>query len=606
MGILYLLTVAILITSFMLLKKSDNKLNFVSWMVLSIVLFLAYNIFVCFVLGSINIHTNLICLSIVNIVFSLISGFFIWKKKEIQKYFVRYQDILGVLLVLIITFLIGSKQYTVFDKTIATASVDGSMHYSAATNFADEMIILSKIDNQTGYNFLTMQTGAYINTGIMMNIVRNICGEAAKDYITFKVFEIAMFALNGLVFYMLIADKLNTKYKTLIGLIFLALYSYAYPYTNLLYGFSYLSVAMTFCAAMLYLAKIYKDKEIDFSINLILILLAGFGIIFSYCLFVPAMFAFICLNTYIFDKEDTHKIFKKKFMWVTGLLLLVTIVGILYLVIPTFLVSTQNKLTDAIGFEGGIYKGLYIDFLFYIPFAILFIVKAIKNKKMNPILLALILVGGQAVLFLAGLAIGYVSSYYYYKIYCVIYILLVYIAVDVMTDGENSLETQVLMGTALAIFVGLILCVTFEIEVRIKMKYPGLLDSMKTSGLVGIYYDTNVDTVRNINASCVVNEDRVDLAEELGKLEDATLKNLLVGGMNTNCKAWMYVISRLNCGGESINDLQVAVVETSVADFLANPDKEYFLLYTEAKFETTENYELVFKNPAGVILKKIK
>ena len=415
-----------------------------------------------------------------------------------------------------------------------------------------------------------------------------------------------MFALNGLVFYMLIADKLNTKYKTLIGLIFLALYSYAYPYTNLLYGFSYLSVAMTFCAAMLYLAKIYKDKEIDFSINLILILLAGFGIIFSYCLFVPAMFAFICLNTYIFDKEDTHKIFKKKFMWVTGLLLLVTIVGILYLVIPTFLVSTQNKLTDAIGFEGGIYKGLYIDFLFYIPFAILFIVKAIKNKKMNPILLALIVVGAQATLFLAGLAIGYVSSYYYYKIYYIIYILLVYIAVDVMTDSENSLESQVFMGTALALFVGLILCVTFEIEVRVKMKYPGLLDNIKSNGLVGIYNDTNIDTVRNINASCIVNEERVELAEELGKVEGATLKNLLVGGMNTNCKAWMYVISRLDCGGESINDLQVAIVETSVEDFLANEEKEYFLLYTGETYQTTEDYEVLFQNEEGVILKKIK
>ena len=33
-----------------------------------------------------------------------------------------------------------------------------------------------------------------------------------------------------------------------------------------------------------------------------------------------------------------------------------------------------------------------------------------------------------------------------------------------MTDGENSLETQVLMGTALAIFVGLILCVTFDVS----------------------------------------------------------------------------------------------------------------------------------------------
>lgn len=602
MGIIYIISTIILLVAFLLKKKSDKQLNLVTWITLSLILYLGYNIFVCFVVGSINIPTNLLCLTIINLFVSMILGLRIIDDEARQTYFVRKQDIIAVILVIAITVFVGVDQYRPLDKTVATASIDGPMHYSAATNFADNMIILSKIDNTTGYNFLTMQPGAYINTGILMNVVRTL-SPFAKDFVTYKCFEIAVFALNILGFYILISDKLTSKYKTVIGFVFLALYAFAYPYTSLLYGFSYLSVSIAFCTAMFYLAKMSRNKEINFKMELICIVLAGVGIIFSYCLFVPCMFAFICINTYLFDKEDKHKLFKKKAVWVTGLLLLVTVVGILYLVIPTFLVSTQNKLTDAIGFEGGIYKGLFIDFLFYVPFVILMIARAIKEKKFTPIMLALIIVGGQAAVFLAGLALGIVSSYYYYKIYYVLYILLVYIAVDVMISTENF-EMRVGMVTCLTLFVGLILCVTTEFETRLQMKYPGLMDKLTSPNLVGIYYDTNVQMEKNINVSCIVDANRVELAEHIGKVEGITLDNMLVGGMNTNCKAWLYVIAGIDCGGASINELQTAVVETTVEDWLEDEEKEFFVLFTNEEFHSTEEYRLVVQNPAGVVLKK--
>ena len=134
---------------------------------------------------------------------------------------------------------------------------------------------------------------------------------------------------------------------------------------------------------------------------------------------------------------------------------------------------------------------------------------------------------------------------------------------------------------------------------------PALMEDCKTHTLAGIYYDTNVWQSMNINVSCIVDANRVKLAEAMGKVEDMTLKNMLVGGMNTNCKSWIYVISRIESGGESINDLQKAVVETDVDDWMENKEKKYFVLFTESKFENTEDYEVVFQNEAGVILKKI-
>ena len=156
----------------------------------------------------------------------------------------------------------------------------------------------------------------------------------------------------------------------------------------------------------------------------------------------------------------------------------------------------------------------------------------------------------------------------------------------------------------MAVWVLIVYGAVSGIEYKMQQKFEGLIETPKLQSLAGIYFDTNILAINNINVSCLVNSDRLLLAEEMGKQEDITLKNMLVGGMNTNCKAWMYVVSKIECGGESINDLQKAVVETSVDDFLNNEEKKYFVLYTENKFEDTDKYEVIFQNDAGVILKK--
>ena len=607
MGIFYVLTVIAMIATFVLFKKSEKKQNLVNHLILSVICYLGFNILVCMVFGCMNITTNLLFLSIADLLVAAGLGIKIYKDKAIQSFEIRKRDIFGALICLFIVCHMAVSQYAPLSKTVANASVDACMHYSAATNFADEMKALAKINNTTGYNFKTMQTGAYINTGIFMNIVRDVI-PGWEDYVAFKVFETGITALVILAFYMLISDKLKNKKSYIVGMVFLALYAYAYPYTSLLHGFSYLSVCLMFATALFYMAKVYEKGEINFWVQLAIIVLLGVGIIFSYCLFVPALFAFICLYVFIKDfakKEEKSylKFFKKSTLWVTGLLLIVTIVSIFYLVIPTFTDSDQNKLTDAIGFEGGIYKSLYQDFLFYIPFVILFIYKTIKDKKLNFQTLALILIGGQTFLLLLGIIGGIVSPYYYYKMYFLLWILLVDIAVEVMADLDENKEMFVMGASYLAVWVALILFMITGLEGKLKERCPNLFDP-KALFLTGIYYDTNVDGVRNIDKSCLVDADRVKLAEAMQDVEDITLKNMVVGGMNTNCKAWMYVISRAESGGASINDLQYAVVETDVEDFLEDETKKYFVLYTGDKYETTEDYEVVFQNKAGVILRK--
>lgn len=305
-GIFYLLTVVAMLATFVLVKKSDKKVNLVNWCILSLISYLGFNIAICMIFGNLNIKTNLVFLSVVDLVVVAGLGFKIYKDKAIQSFEIRKRDFIAIVIIGIMMCYIAVDQYVPLSKTVANASVDICNHYAAAVKFADNSIILSKIENKTGYNLKTMQTGAYINTGIFIDVVRNVIPEF-KDYQSFKTFEMGVLALNVMAFYMLISEKLKTKQNYLVGIVFVVLYAFAYPYTSLLYGFSYLSISIGFATGLFFVAKLYGEKEVNFWCLLPLIILMGVGIIFSYCLFVPALFSFICIYVFIKDFEKKKK-----------------------------------------------------------------------------------------------------------------------------------------------------------------------------------------------------------------------------------------------------------------------------------------------------------
>lgn len=608
MSIFYLLTTIAMLVTFVLLKKANEKLNIVTWCILALIMYLGLNIAVCMVFGVMGVTTNLLFLSIVNTVIAAVFIIVMVKTKEVQSYTFKWYDFIAVAIICLITCYISVKQYTPLSDTIANASVDASMHYSAATHFADNMKVLSKIDNKTGYNFKTMQTGAYINTGILMAVARELV-PSMHDFKIFKIFEVMMFTVNNLAFYMLISDKLKNKKDFVVATVFILLYSFAYTYTSLLYGFSYLSVSIAFASMIFYLARVYEEGVVSTLVVDKLIVIACIGLIFSYCLFVPCMYAFICIYVFIVDSRKLNekkyfKILHKNTIALTSVLLLVTILSICYLVIPTFTDSDQNRLTDAIGFVGQTYTQLFVDFVFYIPLAIFFIAKTIKNKKANMETVAFLIILFQTLLELIGVVIGFVSAYYYYKIYFIIYILFVAMAVSVYTDSDNSKDLKAMLIGYLVVFC-LIICGTlYRVEPRLQAKSPMMINDYKMQKLAGIYYDTNIEAEANINVSCIVDANRVKMGESLRDIEGINLKNILVGGMNPTHKAWLYVLSGIESGGQKIDDLQVAKVETTVDEFLKDDEKEFFVLFTADKYEDTDDYTVVFENEAGVVLKK--
>lgn len=439
MGILYILTLIILGISFMIFKKTDEKINFIKWLIIYIVSLLGYNILIGMILGLLNITSHIWLLSIINLIFSGILGYKAVKNKEFQKYYVRKIDIVGIIIILAIFSVMFVKDLYIYNGNISHMAVDSAIHYRAAKHYADNLKIFINLEDKTFFNFNIMQTGAYINDGIFMNVIHGI---TKIDYsYLYQAFETIVLFLGGLAFYATFIEKINTKRGLVGSLILFTLYLYGYPYNAWIYGFSYLAVGIAMAVLLLAVTEsLYSEKNLNKVVGISLIVIASFGLIFSYCLFVPAIFASICIYCFLKDLSNKEskkylKIFGKNTLIITGLLLIVTAVGIGYLFIPSFFIEGQTDLVNALKIDGGIYSEKYRNFLAYIPFAVIYcveIIKKIKNKQLTYMDIFSVIMVGYLALLLIGYLTGFVAKYYMLKVYSIIWVVVFSIVIDIL------------------------------------------------------------------------------------------------------------------------------------------------------------------------------
>ena len=127
MEIIYLISLIILSTSFFILKKSNEKLNAITWLAMTIVLTMCYNIFVVFVLSACNVHSTLTTLFVVNIIFILGINYKNYKNKKLQEYFITKSDVFFSLLILLSVVIITVVNFK-FDLCLKYKSVDSASH----------------------------------------------------------------------------------------------------------------------------------------------------------------------------------------------------------------------------------------------------------------------------------------------------------------------------------------------------------------------------------------------------------------------------------------------------------------------------------------------
>lgn len=444
MPIIYTISIIILFTLTILLKKSEEKLEIVKAVAINLVLLLAYNTFVCYILNLINIPITLIILSIINVIISIALLIKIIKNKKIQKYTISKTNIVVIILLVIVTATIININFGGLTK-IRYVSMDSREHYKAGREFS-EITNLFKNNEENITTHSSFMPGAYTNVGIIFKILNPYIG-TVELYKTYIIFEAIVYLLIGLVFYMLLEKYCKKVSEKIVAIIFGIIYILGYPLNAWISGFHYLMLGILYVQTILYIVK--ERKDIDFDATLIVMLLLNFGLILSYSLFAP--FVYLAQFIYYIYKYTKHKSKIKLFLETLITLILPGIIGVTYLVLPTL-----GKVGEYIALEGWLYKNLWSNFIFFVPFAIYYIYTNIKNKKIefDNIMFALLFTF-MLVLFI-GTKIGKCSEYYFYKNYYIFWILIIYSSIKGMVEFSKEKKNKFIVNMYIIVYIVLL------------------------------------------------------------------------------------------------------------------------------------------------------
>lgn len=459
MNIIYIISIVAIYILFMLMHKTEKKQNLLSWIAISSILALCYNILVCITFTFIGILCTLQNLTICNIVMIVLLTTIVVKNKKVQKYYIRISDIIFSILMLMIVIFIAYKQYK-FPFNIKYEITDGSTHYFFAQQFYEKSTLLYKelTEDFLGlYNSSFRLPGAYINEGILFKIF----GNSLKTNL-FIIFDLFVLYLSGILFYSLlkINVKENKKINVLVWILAI-MYMLGYQLNSMLYGYVYLSLALDIIITFLLAVVTWKKEKISNIIALPILSLLSFGIFFSYAYFIPIIYIAILIYIITEISQKKEKIVSgENISKIIYLIIIPLIVGLTYFIIMP--VASGNKTEiSTIGVNGKIYQNYITNLLVFIPIIIIDTALSIKNKnKENDIGAILFIISILfAIILWIGNGLEIVSDYYFFKAYYIIWPLAIYnvsIALNrILTSKQKVLKaiTYIYIATYLIVII---------------------------------------------------------------------------------------------------------------------------------------------------------
>ena len=595
MNIIYIITSILLITSYLLIKKKEEKQNIVYSIIISVIIFLTYNIFVCTIMFFAKIRSTLLSLSIFNIIFSILPIYFMVKNKEVQKYYLNKIDLISVIIILIAAITLVIKNYGT-NIAIKHGVTDAATHFFAADDFY-KYSTLAPEENSDKINWLGctyLMTGAYVNTGIFFKLFDGIINEVFFLKLYF-IFDIFIWILSGLLMYTLLAVGNEKKKDKILALIFTFFYILAYQMNSLFAGFSYLGIGLDIIIGILIIMKIELPKKY----RRIFLFFLDFGIMFSYYYFSPIIFITIFWQILKDNKKNGIKIFSLETMWDIVIQLIIPgIIGVVYFIILPLIASDRGAVNyaGAIATDGFIYKNFIGNILPYVLLSEVYLIyNAIKKKNvfLNKLLLLSIIFW--AIVY-CGYSFSIVSSYYFYKIYYMLFIVLIassFEMVKVFTDEKKI--------------------VRIIVYIFISIYSIGIIFSMITKKSLYIFdvYSNNGEELQSDYA--LVKENEFKLFDYYNKNintmnNDDTLWCLPQG--NTGRDRWVYSITKNpHCLNEVLSNNKNVTIDT----FTKRDKYKYFVVlkndyngeYDKIEDEAKRyNLKILIKTAGGMILEK--
>ena len=423
MNIIYILTSLALIISYLLLNKSEKKENLIHSVIISVILFLTYNIFITQVMFFVHFESTLLNLAIVNIAFSAVFITKEIKTKTIQKYYINKLDIIAVIIILGLAITIVIMNYGT-NIAVKHAVTDAATHYFASDDFYRYSTLFSRESSDTikWLNTPYLMTGAYVNTGIFLKLFKGIIDETFLVKLYF-IFDMFIWMLSGLLMYTALSTNFKNKKHQILALVLTIFYMLAYQLNSLFAGFSYLGVGLDIIIGIIIIMK----SEIKTNYKISSLFLLNLGIMFSYYYFAPVLFLAQLWYILATNKKQNIKIFSKQNIFEILIALVIPgLIGVIYF-IGYPLMQANNKAFDyvgAIAADGFIDEDLIMNIFPYLLLSEVYIIYIAFKKKNTFIDKLLYLTVIFTLLIYMLMKLEFVSSYYYYKIYYMLFLVL--------------------------------------------------------------------------------------------------------------------------------------------------------------------------------------
>lgn len=595
MNIIYILTSLALIISYLLLNKSEKKENLIHSVIISVILFLTYNIFITQVMFFVHLKSTLLNLAIVNIAFSAVFITKEIKTKTIQKYYINKLDIIAVIIILGLAITIVIMNYGT-NIAVKHAVTDAATHYFASDDFYRYSTLFSRESSDTikWLNTPYLMTGAYVNTGIFLKLFKGIIDETFFVKLYF-IFDMFIWMLSGLLMYTALSTNFKNKKHQRLALVLTIFYMLAYQLNSLFAGFSYLGVGLDIIIGIIIIMK----SEIKTNYKISSLFLLNLGIMFSYYYFAPVLFLAEFWYILATNKKQNIKIFSKQNIFEILITLVIPgMIGVIYF-IGYPLKQANNKAFDyvgAIATDGFIYEDLIMNIFPYLLLSEVYIIYIAFKKKNTFIDKLLYLTVIFTLLIYMLMRLEFVSSYYYYKIYYMLFLVLTVSSYEILKifvdKGKNVtiIVSGVLIIYSFGIFSAMILdknWFVFDIYLtngeEIKDDYALIKDK---EFYLFEYYNNNINTMQN----------------------DDTLFCKTKG--NTGRDRWVYSITK---NGNNLTNALTNDKITTVEKFMENSKYHYFVLlkndyggeYDKVQDEVKRyNLKILIQNSAGMILEK--
>lgn len=600
MAILFILTYILLIYSFIRIKKTNNKLNILIWILISIITYMGYNSILIYLLSILGIHSTLLLRSIIHIIISII--FIIISKKNKQQYYFNKMD-LGVIIVLFYLSIIIFIVRFGFNFNLDFEMNDGAVHFAMAKSFMTSHIydstmtnIIYKISNK-GLFFSSTNAGTFLE--ILKPITKDI-----GLYKGFIIFEMLSFFLSGTLLYFIIRKNKYTNRNYILTIIFLIIYQLGYPLLNLLYGFHYWGLTILIISSIIITVKeMTNNKLYKNIIILIMLFIQTYSIFIAYYLYIPVIYGSLGLYFLYLWRVKKELTIKRSITYIIIILFIPFCFGIIYYnILGEYFTNFSTKTNIQI--DGDNYKNLLGNFIYLIPILFYGIINEIKSKKINLVTIITIMCIIYTIILFILCINNTMSNYYFNKIYNLLWLINFIYLINIDNNKDLFIKTY------LYSYIIIIILSCFRVETTID-KYKHDISNNTVISNIGNIYDTNINIIQNRKG--LIDNDTLELLKQVKKHEKEYKNKYgkIPFIANYHKKIWITQILDIIISNDYILDASKRIVDTmwvnNIKEIENDDDVTYFVWLPDeenSKGINIEDYSIIYSNNKGYILKK--